>query len=526
MRSHLLVTALLGVGTAQLDAQERGAFEIGGFGKYTDYSKSFEPAGKSANGYGGGGRFGYFFTRHWALEADGSYNATQVKQFFRGYASTRFRYAPFHLRLIFNQRLGANSPVSWLVGAGAGYDRYGKEFVGSNTPGFRGKGFGSDWAAGGITGFRLQLANWLDLRVDGTLDYIPKPNNARHALVSQGSGITATSPARSNTDLGLEAGLSLLLGGCRKGKDGTTIAPTSAIIPPSGSAAFAGTATNCGHPDQVLYTVSGPGLVDPQGRYTPATAGAATVTACGRVNHLCATATVTVTAPAPPPPPPPPPPPAPPARTLAGCELVPAGARLRIDDRVSYGAIARYSDGTTAPLPNSPISAPGGRVSGSYVSWSTPGSKTVTTDCGGGVSATATAEVEQIDIVVRDSGYLRAKRTFIYRVEDQRRLGQVAAILRTHPEVKLVIDGHTDALGPATSNARLGMSRAVAVRNYLAKLGAPVDRMTILLRSFGECAPVAPNTTAAGRAQNRRVEIREFGEVPPGPADARCREKK
>ena len=93
MRSHLLVTALLGMGTGQLAAQERGAFEIGGFGKYSDYSKSFEPAGKSANGYGGGGRFGYFFTRHWALEADGSYNATQVKQFFRGYASTRFRYS-------------------------------------------------------------------------------------------------------------------------------------------------------------------------------------------------------------------------------------------------------------------------------------------------------------------------------------------------------------------------------------------------------------------------------------------------
>src|ERR1051326_4602656 len=71
MRSHLLVTALLGVGTAQLDAQERGAFEIGGFGKYTDYSKSFEPAGKSANGYGGGGGFGYFFTRHSAPEAGG-----------------------------------------------------------------------------------------------------------------------------------------------------------------------------------------------------------------------------------------------------------------------------------------------------------------------------------------------------------------------------------------------------------------------------------------------------------------------
>src|ERR1043166_8866650 len=64
------------------------------------------------------------------------------------------------------------------------------------------------------------------------------------------------------------------------------------------------------------------------------------------------------------------------------------------------------------------------------------------------------------------------------------------------------------------------MSRAEAVRDQLATLGVPVDRMTIIVRSFGECRPVASNATATGRAQNRRVEIREFGDVAPGPADA------
>jgi outer membrane protein OmpA-like peptidoglycan-associated protein len=62
------------------------------------------------------------------------------------------------------------------------------------------------------------------------------------------------------------------------------------------------------------------------------------------------------------------------------------------------------------------------------------------------------------------------------------------------------------------------------MKSYLAKRGVPVDRMTIVLRTFSECQPVTSNETAAGRAQNRRAELREFGNTQPGAADASCAE--
>ena len=73
-------------------------------------------------------------------------------------------------------------------------------------------------------------------------------------------------------------------------------------------------------------------------------------------------------------------------------------------------------------------------------------------------------------------------------------------------------------------NERLAMRRAVSLKNYLAGQGVPVDRMTIILRTYGECVPVASNETDEGRALNRRAELKEFGNTMPGPGNAVCRE--
>ncbi len=513
MRKHLVMAALLGLSAAPVVAQQKGTIEIGGFGKYTDYDKSFETTRKSANSYGGGGRLGYFFNPHWQLELDGSGNATDVKNFFAGYTSTALTYYPFHLRVNYNQKLGENSPLTWLIGAGPGYNKYGKNIVG--LPGFRGNGFGSDVGVGFITGLRAKLTNWLAFRLDGTLDYIPSPNDAKDALIAQA---TITGPkATKNTNLGVQAGLSVMLGMCNKKNDGTTISPTSASIRTGGTASFSGTATSCGKADVVVYTVSGPGSVSANGMYTAAGAGTATVTACGRSNKMCSTATVTVTAP------PPPPPPAPP-RTLSRCELTPASASPRIDQAVSYSVTGYYSDGTSAPLSGATISAPGGSLSGNSVSWSTAGTKTVTANCGNGLSATATVDVQRFAIVVRDSAFFNVDKTVIYRTEDQARLNEIAKVLKDHPDIRLVIDGHTDSDASVKYNEKLGMNRAAAMKAYFAKQGVPVDRMTIILRTFSECMPVASNATKEGRTQNRRAELNEFGNTQPGPADAACKE--
>jgi OOP family OmpA-OmpF porin len=149
--------------------------------------------------------------------------------------------------------------------------------------------------------------------------------------------------------------------------------------------------------------------------------------------------------------------------------------------------------------------------------------KTVTATADG-VTGTATADVQQLAIVVRDSAYFNVNKTIIYRTDDQGRLKAIAQVLKDHPDIKLVIDGHTDADASVRYNAKLGMNRAMAMKAFLAKQGVAVDRMTIMLRSFGECQPVAPNNTAEGRALNRRAELKEFGNTAPGAASADCAE--
>src|SRR5262249_13197274 len=66
--------------------------------------------------------------------------------------------------------------------------------------------------------------------------------------------------------------------------------------------------------------------------------------------------------------------------------------------------------------------------------------------------------------------------------------------------------GHTDSTGAPDWNARLSLLRAQAVRAYLVAAGIDAERL--ICEGRGALDPLAPNTTAAGRARNRRVEIK------------------
>ncbi|GAA0649402.1 OmpA family protein [Brevundimonas lenta] len=90
--------------------------------------------------------------------------------------------------------------------------------------------------------------------------------------------------------------------------------------------------------------------------------------------------------------------------------------------------------------------------------------------------------------------------------EAEARLAELAQRLRTeNRNVYLEIQGHTDSVGSAAHNEQLGESRAEAVRRSLSRQGVALNRMATI--SYGEDAPIAPNETAEGRAQNRRVAI-------------------
>jgi outer membrane protein OmpA-like peptidoglycan-associated protein len=73
------------------------------------------------------------------------------------------------------------------------------------------------------------------------------------------------------------------------------------------------------------------------------------------------------------------------------------------------------------------------------------------------------------------------------------------------PNQRVTIIGHTDNVGGEALNNRLSLERAASVRDYLRAHG--VDANRIMVNGRGEEVPIASNDTAAGRAENRRVEI-------------------
>lgn len=84
-------------------------------------------------------------------------------------------------------------------------------------------------------------------------------------------------------------------------------------------------------------------------------------------------------------------------------------------------------------------------------------------------------------------------------------LTKIAAQLRTSESVRISVEGHTDDVGSEASNMELSEKRAQAVRDVLVNAGVPAERITS--SGKGEAEPIATNKTAAGRQQNRRVEL-------------------
>lgn len=85
-------------------------------------------------------------------------------------------------------------------------------------------------------------------------------------------------------------------------------------------------------------------------------------------------------------------------------------------------------------------------------------------------------------------------------------LRSVALVLNKYNKSIVDVYGYTDSTGSSESNLTLSNQRAVAVANYVAQQG--VDARRFYVEGRGESQPVASNDTAAGRAQNRRVEIK------------------
>lgn len=84
-------------------------------------------------------------------------------------------------------------------------------------------------------------------------------------------------------------------------------------------------------------------------------------------------------------------------------------------------------------------------------------------------------------------------------------LNQLVSFLAKYPTRTVAIEGHTDSVGGDDYNVGLSQRRADSVRSYLVRQGVEAGRITAM--GAGKGSPVASNDTAAGRQQNRRVEV-------------------
>jgi outer membrane protein OmpA-like peptidoglycan-associated protein len=114
-------------------------------------------------------------------------------------------------------------------------------------------------------------------------------------------------------------------------------------------------------------------------------------------------------------------------------------------------------------------------------------------------------------LIVNMSDVLFDTAKFSLRPEAREKLAKVAGIVEGHPGLRLDVEGHTDNVGGDDYNQQLSEERGSAVRDYLTAEGMQQDSVTT--KGFGKTQPIASNETAAGRQQNRRVELVISGDI-------------
>lgn len=87
-------------------------------------------------------------------------------------------------------------------------------------------------------------------------------------------------------------------------------------------------------------------------------------------------------------------------------------------------------------------------------------------------------------------------------------IDQLTKYMKEHPNVRIMIEGHTDNTGNADKNQALSEKRAQSIKAEINKRGIDESRMETV--GFGASKPIADNKTAAGRTQNRRVTIKKL----------------
>jgi len=192
---------------------------------------------------------------------------------------------------------------------------------------------------------------------------------------------------------------------------------------------------------------------------------------------------------------------------------IPAGYQLA-DKGVERLIVTRDATGWTTPRVDFRLVPNAARMAGVRlpIGWSLAARMVVVP----GDTVVATARVQQRDSVVRHGlvdippleirNITFASNKYVLSPVAIRMLDSLAPWFNAHPDLSVIIRGHTDAVGSVEHNRMLSEERAKAVIRQLTAAG--VDSTRLIPVAFGSTAPVAGNQTAEGRARNRRVELR------------------
>jgi outer membrane protein OmpA-like peptidoglycan-associated protein len=108
-------------------------------------------------------------------------------------------------------------------------------------------------------------------------------------------------------------------------------------------------------------------------------------------------------------------------------------------------------------------------------------------------------------LIVNMSDVLFDFNKYTLKPEAREKLAKVSGILLAYPGLKLQVEGYTDNIGSDEYNQKLSEQRAGGVRDYL--VSQSVQEANVSATGYGKSDPIADNSTNAGRAQNRRVQL-------------------
>jgi outer membrane protein OmpA-like peptidoglycan-associated protein len=452
MRRHVLVLLAAVAFAGKAVGQQAGTFEFGLFPQVSYFDRSLVITQGRA---GPGARLGYFFTDHLALEGEGAWVPAD------GRFGTKVSYIPLRVKLALNVPAGEH--VGVVFGAGWVHTLYRRDYDLSD-----------DGATGSI-GLRLGLGDVTSIRVDTYLDYIPSPDNG----------------AGDNLNWGIQPGLSFMFGGHREAKvrdkdgDGVPDAVDECKDTPPGDKVDAkGCTVRDGDGDGVLDDVdqckdTPPGdKVDANGCSLPKDADGDGV-----------------------------------LDNVDQCPDTPAGDK--VDAKGCSLPKDADGDGVLDNVDRCPNTPAGDQVDATGCSLPKDGDGDGVTDdkdrcphTPPGVKVDAEGcqvlfEPTRKSLILEGVNFETGKAELT--PESRAILDGVAESLVANAEVRVQVGGHTDNTGSAALNKRLSAARANAVREYLIAKGVAASRLTAA--GYGPSKPIASNKTAAGRAQNRRVEL-------------------